>query len=143
MLTAAFVVDSSVMVAIVNGEPEAQALEEALFGSDRYVGWPTIFETRIWTIRHQEPEFAAWLDAFLDLDNTLTIAFDRELEAKAADAFRRFGKGRHPARLNFGDCMTYAAAKSLDLPLLFKGADFGLTDVTIHPASVITAPAGI
>ena len=45
------------------------------------------------------------------------------------EAFQRFGKGRHPAALNFGDCMAYALAKSLDAPLLYKGDDFALTDV--------------
>ena len=52
----------------------------------------------------------------------------------ATAAFLLFGKGRHPARLNYGDCMTYALAKSLDAPLLFKGDDFGKTDVRIATA---------
>jgi ribonuclease VapC len=47
----------------------------------------------------------------------------------AADAFRRFGKGHHRAKLNYGDCFAYALAKSLDLPILFKGDDFGHTDI--------------
>jgi ribonuclease VapC len=65
--------------------------------------------------------------------------FNRELETLAADAYARFGKGRHAAQLNYGDCMTYAVAKHHDVPLLFKGADFGLTDIRIHPASVLIA----
>ncbi len=55
----------------------------------------------------------------------------------ARDAFLRFGKGRHPARLNCGDCASYALAKSLNIPLLFKGADFAKTDIV--PA--LAAPA--
>ena len=65
------------------------------------------------------------------------VAFDGAVEPYAVQAFDLFGKGRHPARLNFGDCMAYAVAKHLDLPLLFKGGDFGKTDIAIHPASVI------
>jgi len=67
------------------------------------------------------------------------VAFDGALERIAAEAFSMFGKGRHPAKLNFGDCMAYAVAKARDLPLLFKGGDFGLTDVRIHEVSVISA----
>ena len=52
---------------------------------------------------------------------------------RAHDAFLRYGKGRHPAGLNFGDCMSYALAKSLDAPLLYKGEDFARTD--IRPAA--------
>jgi ribonuclease VapC len=56
---------------------------------------------------------------------------------EASNAFAKFGKGSgHPARLNFGDCMAYAVAMVMRAPLLFKGSDFGLTDVTVHPASI-------
>lgn len=56
-------------------------------------------------------------------------AFDEEQSLLAFEGFRRWGKGIHPAGLNFGDCAAYALAKSLDAPLLFKGADFARTDV--------------
>jgi ribonuclease VapC len=75
------------------------------------------------------------LDRFLLSELTETVAFDGVLEAIAADAFDRFGKGRHPAGLNFGDCIAYALAKSRNLPLLFKGNDFSRTDILAHPAS--------
>jgi ribonuclease VapC len=57
------------------------------------------------------------------------IAHDQQLAEIARDAFLRFGKGRHPARLNCGDCASYALAKSLNIPLLFKGTDFAQTDI--------------
>ena len=61
---------------------------------------------------------------------------DAAVAEDATDAFARFGKGTgHPARLNFGDCLVYAVAKRRGLPLLFKGDDFGHTDLTRHPAS--------
>ena len=56
-----------------------------------------------------------------------TIAHTKELALIARDAFLRFGKGRHPARLNCGDCASYALEKSLNIPLLFKGSDFAKT----------------
>jgi ribonuclease VapC len=62
----------------------------------------------------------------------MEIAAFTESQARIArDAFRRFGKGRHPAGLNFGDCMAYALAKETGEELLFKGTDFGLTDVAV------------
>jgi ribonuclease VapC len=57
------------------------------------------------------------------------VAVDRMLAGAAVDAFDRYGKGRHPARLNLSDCFSYALAKSRDVPLLFKGDDFGRTDI--------------
>ena len=58
-----------------------------------------------------------------------TIDVDRAQADRALDAFTRFGKGRHPARLNLGDCFVYALAASLNEPLLFKGSDFLKTDI--------------
>lgn len=67
---------------------------------------------------------------FLSLMPLKIITPDQIQAELAVDAYERFGKGRHPARLNFGDCFSYALAKSLNAPLLFKGDDFGHTDVT-------------
>ena len=64
------------------------------------------------------------------------VSHDHALALLARDAFLRFGKGRHPARLNFGDCAAYALAKSRALPLLFKGEDFARTDI----ASALAGP---
>jgi len=72
----------------------------------------------------------------LDLELEI-VAHSSELARIAREAFLRFGKGRHPARLNCGDCASYALAKSLDIPLLFKGGDFAKTDIV--PA--LAAPA--
>ena len=57
------------------------------------------------------------------------VPFDHQLAIVARDAFVRFGKGRHPARLNFGDCVSYALAQARGFPLLYKGEDFAKTDV--------------
>jgi ribonuclease VapC len=67
------------------------------------------------------------------------IPFNREMADVASRAFERFGKpSRHPAKLNFGDCMAYAVSAVMQAPLLFKGNDFGLTDVMVHSASIRT-----
>ena len=70
------------------------------------------------------------IDAQLALWGVEIIPFDQHAAKLAVSAFRRYGKGRgHPAQLNFGDCMAYAASKTEAMPLLFKGDDFGHTDV--------------
>lgn len=132
----ALAVDSSVLVAIIKGEVEAPALEEALADGSPFVGWPTVFETRIWLLRRGSGKAERWLNSWLELPSTRPLPFDGELERLAAAAYRRFGKGRHPAGLNFGDCMAYAVARQRDVPLLFKGGDFARTDVKVHQASV-------
>lgn len=78
--------------------------------------------------RFREPGLAD-LDAVVDKIELSTAPFTREQAAFAVDAFRRYGKGRHPAGLNFGDCFSYALAKATNQPLLFKGEDFARTDV--------------
>ncbi len=74
---------------------------------------------------------AVWepLDALLARLDVEIVAHDAALALIAREAFLRFGKGRHPARLNFGDCAAYALAKANNLPLLFKGGDFAQTDI--------------
>ncbi len=67
---------------------------------------------------------------FRDQWNVEVVPFDARHQRAASDAFARYGKGRHPAKLNFGDCMTYATARLAEMPLLFTGEDFRRTDVT-------------
>jgi ribonuclease VapC len=75
------------------------------------------------------------LDLFIAKARISLVPVDEEQADLARQAFRKFGKGRHPAGLNFGDCFSYALARSLDEPLLFKGNDFSQTDIECHPAS--------
>jgi ribonuclease VapC len=65
------------------------------------------------------------------------VPHDRKLAELAREAFLRFGKGRHPAGLNCGDCASYALAKSLNIPLLFKGGDFAMTDIVPALAATV------
>ena len=75
------------------------------------------------------------LDLFIAKAQIELIAVDAEQAHLARQAFRQFGIGRHPAGLNFGDCFSYALARSLADPLLSKGSDFGKCDIESHPAS--------
>ena len=73
------------------------------------------------------------LQALMEVVPHQYVAVDRELTEVAYAAFLKFGKGRHPAALNFGDCFSYALAKSRNLPLLFKGQDFSKSDLLAVP----------
>lgn len=124
------IVDRSAIVAVILGEPTAEALLEAMAAAPRLaVGAPTLVETGMVLMGRLGPEgrtvLARWQQQF-DLE---VIAFADEHHAVALDAYRRFGKGRHPAALNFGDCLAYAAAAVAREPLLYVGDDFPRTDI--------------
>jgi ribonuclease VapC len=134
-----FVVDSSVLVAIVMNEPESAAFRCVMETTEQvYVGWPTLLET--WSVlapRITAQKADASLEKLLKAGTLQAIEFDQQHYTWARQAYERFRIGGHPARLNLGDTMSYALARVMDLPLLFKGRDFGLTDVKVHPASVL------
>lgn len=124
-------VDTSAIIAILHREPEADALAAALYGAQRrLIGAPTLFEMhQVMGGRHGKAGIKV-ADDFLTGAGIETLDWTAQMARLATDAFMRFGKGQgHPAQLNFGDCMAYAVAKSLDVPLLFKGDDFAKTDI--------------
>jgi ribonuclease VapC len=128
------VVDSSALIAIAKKEPEEEAFAHAIGVRDALVGAPTLFETRLVL----QSLLAAGADRFVEdiVANPAVrvVAFDVEHYQLAAAAFQKYGRGQgHPAKLNFGDCMTYAVAKFHDAPLLFKGKDFAHTDLIAVP----------
>lgn len=124
------VIDSSALIAILLGEPEQTLFIEAITADRiRLVGAPTLLETSMVILtRRGEPGLADFR-AFQARAAIQTAGFEPEQLNLAIDAFRRFGKGRHPAGLNFGDCLSYALAKATGEPLLFKGDDFSQTDI--------------
>jgi ribonuclease VapC len=80
-----------------------------------------------------------WLEDFIDDEGVSVVPFSRQMADVASQAFTVFGRASgHPAKLNFGDCMAYAVSAVMRAPLLFKGRDFGETDVMAHPASIRT-----
>jgi len=124
------VVDTSAILCILLGEAESDRFVEQLAGADRCVmAAPTWLECAMVTTVRLGPRGFELMEALLSGAQVHVHAFDKELARIANAAWRQFGKGRHPAALNFGDCFSYALAKSLDEPLLFKGQDFSLTDI--------------
>lgn len=124
------IVDSSALLALVFRESEADRIEEALVSAELVaLGAPTLAETAI-VLASKLGEDSRFLLATLvdELDLTV-IPFTAAHGREAREAFLRFGRGRHPAALNFGDCLTYAVAKLADQPLLFVGDDFRQTDL--------------
>lgn len=93
------------------------------------IGAPTLFETGLVMVRAWDVRGRSLVSRFLEEKDISVLPFDERHWSVAAEAFIRYGKGRHPARLNDGDCMTYATAKVAGLPLLFVGEDFKQTDV--------------
>ena len=126
------VVDSSAVIAILRREPGWERLQEALLGADATVmSAAVVVETSIVIEAASAAAGIRELDALLDAAAIEIVPFQPEQVALAREGFRRFGKGRHPARLNFGDCLSYALARQRAEPLLFTGDDFSRTDVEV------------
>ena len=124
------IVDSSALIAILFKEKEASAFASAMRDApSRAIAAPTLVEAAMVAEGRTGPAMGKELDELLDALNAEIVPFTAEHAARARDAWRRYGKGRHPAGLNLGDCFAYALAKERDEPLLFKGNDFARTDV--------------
>ena len=126
------VIDTSALIAILQDEPERKAFNEAIEAADRramsvasFVEASMIVETRF------GPDGLRSLDLFIAKAGIELVAVDADQAHVARTAFRVYGKRRHPAGLNFGDCFAYALARTLGEPLLFKGSDLSLTDVAV------------
>ena len=124
------VIDSSAVVAILLNEPERDSFNRAIEAAERRaMSVASFVETSMVIESRFGPEGIRDLDLFIAKARIELIAVDAEQGHVARTAFRDYGKRRHRAGLNFGDCFAYALAKSLDEPLLFKGTDFALTDI--------------
>jgi ribonuclease VapC len=123
------VVDTSALCAILFQEPGAQQYAEALALNDAVIGAPNQFEFLMVATGRLRDNGPLQARAILQSANVRIVAWEAPLTDIAAEAFFQFGKGRNKAALNYGDCMAYALAKSLDAPLLFKGDDFSKTDI--------------
>jgi ribonuclease VapC len=127
------VIDTSALVAIFFGEPERQAFLDAITtAGSRLVSAANILETGIVLEGRHGEAAGREFDLFVVRANLKIVPVDAEQIDLARSAWRKYGKGRHSAALNFGDCFSYALAKFSGEPLLAKGADFALTDISIH-----------
>jgi ribonuclease VapC len=124
------IVDTSALIALLNSEPEAARIEAALLSARHvFLSAASLVEAGI-VAERLTPAFGGKdLDLLLDRIGVEVISVTREHAELARTAYHQFGKGRHPAGLNFGDCFSYALARALGEPLLFVGDDFGRTDV--------------
>lgn len=124
------VLDSSAIVAIHMREPGYERLVERIGAAEVVVvGVPTLLETTIVLTARLGQDARPMLFAFLRRLDAVVIPFNEEHLDAAAAAFLRFGRGRHPAALNFGDCMSYAVASVAGMPLLSTGEEFRRTDI--------------
>lgn len=125
------VIDTSALVAMLTDEPGAPDFEAAvevdpvrLMSTASYLEAAIVIETRFGESGGRE------LDLWLHRAGVNLVAVDADQADAARAAYRRFGKGRHRAGLNFGACFAYALAKTSGQPLLFKGDDFAHTDIS-------------
>ena len=126
------VIDTSVLIAILFREPEAKPFVDAILADAvRMASAVSKLEASMVVIGRFGEAGLADLDQVLAEFNIVILPFDERQAEIARDAFARYGKGRHPARLNFGDCAVYALATAEAEPLLFKGTDFAATDVAV------------
>lgn len=126
------ILDASALLAIAFREPGFEAVLVAIADAPVVaVGTPTLTETGIVLEARIGADSRGMLERLLDELDIQEIPFGAVHWREAVDAFRRYGKGRHPAALNFGDCMTYAIAKLSEQPLLCVGDDFPATDLRI------------
>ena len=124
------IVDTSALLAVIFGEPDAEGYLRTMASADALAAsTATLTEALIVAEVRQGREAAADLAALLDELEVEIVSLDEAQSELAAAAWRRFGKGRHPAALNFGDTFSYALAAVRGEPLLFKGRDFAATDV--------------
>ena len=125
--------DASALVAMLVGEEDAPDYLKRLEAAKiRITSAMAVWEASVAASRilHRSIKAAeSEVNAMLRVLEIESVAVPASIAAGALDAFDRYGKGRHPARLNFGDCFAYACARHFGLPLLFKGGDFPQTDI--------------
>lgn len=124
------IIDTSAIIAVLRKEPGYEQLQAAFDRDEvRLMSAATLLEASIVLEMQAGPSATSELDVIVQALGIQVVPFDLSQMAFARDAYRRFGKGRHPAALNFGDCFSYAACRSSGEPLLFVGSDFSKTDI--------------
>ncbi|MFK4822888.1 type II toxin-antitoxin system VapC family toxin [Ochrobactrum quorumnocens] len=133
-------IETSVILAIALRKPEADQFQRLVRREALLIGWPTLLELRMVLTGKGFLNAAAMVDHLSELPNVTAIAFDQAHYRAAERAFDQFGKGRHPASLNMGDCFSYAVASIAKAKILFKGHNFGKTDLKLHAESAAAQP---
>jgi ribonuclease VapC len=126
------VIDSSALLAIFLAEPERAPFLEAIFNAEtRMISAASVLETGIVLEARRGESAGREFDLFLIRANLQVVSVDSDQAEIGRSAWRKYGKGRHSAALNFGDCFAYALAKAMGEPLLAKGSDFAATDLEV------------
>ena len=126
------VIDTSAVLGIFLGEPERRHFLELIFAAEtRLISAATVLEAGIVLEARRGESAGREFDLFLVRAGLQVVPVDAEQTEVARSAWRKFGKGRHAAGLNYGDCFSYALAKWSGEPLLAKGADFSHTDIVL------------
>lgn len=124
------ILDSSAVVSVIREEDGHDRLVDSIADATHVaMGAPTLFETGMVLIGYLDLLGPGLLSRFIERYEVVIAPFDHRHWSVAVEAFIRYGKGRHPAALNYGDCMTYATAHLAGHPLLFTGEDFAKTDL--------------
>lgn len=123
------VLDTSALMAILWREPEAEDFVRLVASARNVISAATVLEAHLVMVGRKGLEAADDLQLLLHEIAAEIMPFDDVQLRIAKQAYEHYGKGRHPAALNFGDCISYALAKSLGEPLLYKGGDFAATDI--------------
>jgi len=123
------ILDTSAVVAIVMKEPGYEELLRTMAKGNPAIGTATLTETAIVLSARLESDARSLLARFLSEASIAIVPFGESHYGAAVEAWLRYGKGKHPAALNFGDCLSYAVARLADEPLLFVGEDFAQTDI--------------
>jgi ribonuclease VapC len=127
------VIDTSALAAIFFHEPERDVFRNAIVAaSSRLISAATVLEAGMVIEGRRGGGAGREFDLFIVRAQIKIVPIDAELAELARSAWRKYGKGRHPAGLNFGECFSYALAKSTGEPLLAKGADFADTDIVLQ-----------
>jgi ribonuclease VapC len=126
------VIDTSALLAILLGEPEAADFSRAIAADPkRLVSAFSALEAAIVILSRKGPAGTRELDLLLHSAGVTIVSFEADQALLARAAYEKYGKGYHPAALNLGDCCSYALSRSSGEPLLFKGNDFSRTDIGV------------
>lgn len=124
------IVDTSALIALITDEPQSARVRDTMMGSSRLgISAPNRVEASLVLGGRGLTSPESYIDNVLEKLKIFTIDFTTAHSHAAVSAWSIYGRGRHPAKLNYGDCMAYATAKLAGEPLLFVGDDFTLTDI--------------
>lgn len=128
------VIDTSALLAVLQQEPDAESIARTIENASlRLLSAANLLEASIVIESRKGDVGGRELDLLLYRGQIEIVPLDQEQAEAARAAWRQFGKGRHPAALNYGDCFAYALARTRQLPLLFRGTDFSQTDIECVP----------